>query len=315
MTTEKRGIVLSPADFSWPGWMDAIERAGLNYLGIHSSLGAVVEFLESAVGQRLLREAEPRGIDVNFEMHVMGELLPRELFADAPAMFRMNDAGARTPDANLCVSSHGALAIAQQNALKCAARLRQFRRISRYYFWPHDNKPWCHCPPCRELSASDQALTLANALCESLRSEQPDAEVAYLAYTTTLEAPARVTPHRGVFLQYAPIGRSFEHALDDETCEKNCAHVAGLRRLCQRFEPGRAEVLEYWLDVSMFSHWRKPAVKLPFSEQIVRRDVAFYRAMGFERFSTFGVYIDAEYVRRFGSPPLEAYGRALAARQ
>jgi hypothetical protein len=148
-------------------------------------------------------------------------------------------------------------------------------------------------------------------MCEALREAQPDAQVAHLAYATTIEAPARVRPARGVFLQYAPIFRCYDHELDDPSCDKNRGHITGLRRLCECFGSESAEVLEYWLDVSLFSSYKKPAIRLPFSEQVLQRDVAFYRGLGIRRFSTFGVYIDADYVRRFGPPPLAEYGRAL----
>jgi len=310
-TTIKRGIVLSPADFTWDEWIERIAGVGLNYVGIHSSLEAIISFLDSPAGQAVLAAAERNRVDVNFELHVMSELLPRGMFAERPELYRMDESGKRTPDANLCVSSADAISIVQENTLRVAAVLRKFHDVNRYHFWPHDNRPWCLCAACSNLSFSDQALVLTNAMCEALREQQLDAQVAHLAYATTIETPARVRPARGVFLQYAPIFRCYDHGLDDPSCDKNRGHIAGLRRLCGYFGSESAEVLEYWLDVSLFSSYNRPAIRLPFSEQVLQRDVAFYRGFGIRRFSTFGVYIDADYVRRFGPPPLAEYARAL----
>jgi hypothetical protein len=307
----KRGIVLSPADFTWDGWPARVADAGLNYLGIHSSIEDVLSFLRTARGEAVLAEADRLGIAINFEMHIMSELLPRAHFESCPEMFGADDTRRRTPDANPCVSSARALEIIGENARRHAAALREFSDINRYYFWPHDNRPWCRCTSCRGLSFSDQCLVFTNALCGALREAQPDARVAYLAYATALEAPSAVRPAEGVFLQYAPISRCYDRALGDPDCAENRRHVDALRALCRCFGMAEAEVLEYWLDVSRFSGWRKPAVRLPFWPEVFTLDVAFYASLGIRRVSSFGVYIDADYVARHGAPPLAEYGRAL----
>lgn len=307
----KKGIVLSPNDFTWDGWLPALREAGLNYVGLHSSLDAITSFLESREGERVLAAADGARIDVNFELHILSDLLPRSLFESDPTFFRVDEEGNRTADANLCVANASALTIVCENTCRHAATLRRFHEIERYYFWPHDNRPWCHCPSCRELSYSEQCLLLMNAMCRALRETQPSAKVAYLAYTTTLAVPSRIAPEDGVFLQYAPIYREYDRALDDPDCEKNWSYVAPLGDLCQFFGTDDAEVLEYWLDVSRFSGWRRPAVRIPFSQEVLERDVSFYAKLGFRRFSTFGVWIDNDYVEQFGVPPLKEYGRVL----
>ena len=309
----KRGVVLTPTDLTWDGWIPGMREAGLNYLGLHSSLEGLLSFVQSPKGGAVLEAAERAGIEVDFELHIMSELLPRELFEADPACFRMDENGDRTADANLCVASRAALSIVGENARTHARSLGRFVPMRRYHFWPHDNRPWCHCPSCRELTYSDQYLVFANALCAALREVQPDAQVSYLAYTTTLDAPIGVRPEPGVFLQYAPIYRTYERAMDDPSDYKNRAHVMALQALCKWFRVEEAEALEYWLDVSMFSGWQRPAVRLPFVEENLRRDVAFYLGLGIRRFSAFGVWIDAAYVEAFGEPPLKEYGQALSA--
>lgn len=309
----KRGIVLSPADLDWEGWIEGMQQAGLNYLGLCSSFGDLLGFAVSPRGQAVLAAAVDAGIEVNFEMHVLSSLLPRHLFERSPELFRMDEAGNRTADANFCVSNETARAIVGENAREFSARLRKLGDFGRHYFWPDDYQPWCHCPDCRELTYSDQALTYANLVCEALRKVRPSACVAHLAYGTALEPPTRVRPAEGVFLQFAPIRRRYDAAFDAPDCDENRRHADVLAALLGVFDARQAEALEYWLDVSMFSRWQKPAVRLPFSEEFLQADVAFYRRQGIRRISTFGVYIDAEYVERFGYPPLQEYGAALEA--
>jgi hypothetical protein len=54
-------------------------------------------------------------------------------------------------------------------------------------------------------------------------------------------------------------------------------------------------------------------VKLPWSEEICRADIAAYRALGVRHISTFATYLDADYVKLHGDPQpaIEGYGKAL----
>ena len=63
----------------------------------------------------------------------------------------------------------------------------------------------------------------------------------------------------------------------------------------------------------MFSHWKRPAVKLPWNEAICRADIAAYRSLGVQHITTFATYIDADYVELHGDPQpvLDAYGATL----
>lgn len=74
-----------------------------------------------------------------------------------------------------------------------------------------------------------------------------------------------------------------------------------------------AQALEYWLDVSLFSSWKRPAVKLPWNAAVCRADIAAYRALGIRHITTFATYIDADYVKLHGDPQpaLDEYGAAF----
>ena len=78
------------------------------------------------------------------------------------------------------------------------------------------------------------------------------------------------------------------------------------------FPRDTAQILEYWLDCSAWSHWTKPAVELTFEKEGFDADVKAYAARGMKHITTFAVYMDADYAKRFGMLPVREYGDALS---
>ena len=125
-----------------------------------------------------------------------------------------------------------------------------------------------------------------------------------------LAAPQRVKPEPGVFVEFAPIQRDYAHRIADRdakttsTIATNPATNGGYLDLLAEnlrvFGTEHAQVLEYWLDVSRFSNWTRPAVKLPWDAAICRADIA--------------AYLDADYEKLHGDPQpaLDEYGAAFA---
>jgi hypothetical protein len=305
-----RGVVIVPDDLSFTAWPERAKRAGLTTVALHDAVSPrrLAGFVESDRGRDFLRKCRELGVDVEYEVHAMRDLLPRDRFAEEPALFRMDEKGARTPDANLCVSSEEALATACRNAVELARVLRPTTR--RYFFWGDDGRPWCRCPRCAALSDSDQALVLENRLVAALRAEDRGATLAHLAYANTLEPPRTVKPAPGIFLEFAPIERKFDVPLsgDDPANRKALAALDGNLKV---FGASGAHVLEYWLDSSRFSGWKRPPVKIPFDAGTFRKDVEAYAARGVRSITTFAVFVDADYIRLHGDPPLDAYGEIL----
>ncbi|HNU98759.1 MAG: DUF4838 domain-containing protein [Verrucomicrobia bacterium] len=307
-----RGIVLVPDDLSLADWPDRAAQAGLTTIALHhgTSPAAVAAFIGSPPGRAFLDRCAQLGLEVEYELHAMNELLPRSLFAAEPLLFRMNEQGERTADANLCVHSARALEIVSTNALRLARQLRP--TTGRYFFWGDDGLPWCRCPRCREFTESDQALILENHLVRVLRQIDPAAQLAHLAYHNTLPAPRRVKAEPGVFLEFAPIHRSYDKPYHEQTGPDVRDALAALEANLRVFPTHSAQVLEYWLDVSRFSGWKRPAVKLPWRRDVIEADAATYARLGIRHVTTFAVWIDADYVRRFGEPTaLAEYGAAL----
>lgn len=307
-----RGVVLVPEDLSATDWPKRAARAGLTTIALHhsTSTGNVASFIESPRGQQFLRECARLGLHVEYELHAMRDLLPRDLFDRHPEWFRMDEQGKRVPDANLCVTSKPALEIVATNAVRLARRLPP--TTSRYFFWGDDGLPWCRCPGCREFSDSDQALLLENRIVGELRKLDPGAELAHLAYANTLAPPAKVKPAPGVFLEFAPIYRRYDVPYARQTGPEAKDALSALDANLAVFPRATAQALEYWLDVSRFSKWKRPATELPWDERVLVDDAETYAKMGIRHVTTFAVWIDADYLERFGEPvAIRQYGAAL----
>lgn len=306
-----RGVVLVPEDLTLTDWPERAHRARLTTIALHhqNSPNAVIRCVESEAGQRFLNRCRQLGIEVEYELHAIKELLPRDLFAKTPELFRLNDKGQRTPDANCCVHSEQALEIVAQNAVAIAKRLRP--TTGRYFYWGDDGQPWCACPKCRGLSPSEQALVVENHICQALRTVAPKAQVAHLAYSNTLRPPRQIKPVPGVFLEYAPINRRYDVPYAQQDPNRGDG-LSALDANLEVFPRDTAQVLEYWLDVSRFSRWKRPGVKIPWKNDVFLDDVETYRNRGIRHVTTFAAWIDADYEKRFG--PLDVlndYGAGL----
>lgn len=305
MMFKTRGVVISPDDLTLD-WPERAARAGLTVIALGAAPSVLIEFIGSEKGKAFLAKCRKLGLDVEYEMHAMFELLPRSLFDESPSLFRMDEDGKRVRDGNLCVHSERALAIVCRNAVRICRALKP--TTHRYFLWFDDGEPGCRCPKCREFSDSEQALIVENRMLQAIRKLDSKASLAHLAYTRTLDAPVKVKPSPGVFLEFAPFTRSYKAPLSGPSNSKD---LDALNANLKVFGAADAHVLEYWLDVSLFSGWKKPAVRLPFDERILREDVKTYASLGIRSVTTFAVYIDHEYVKMHGEPPVETYGQAL----
>jgi hypothetical protein len=121
-----------------------------------------------------------------------------------------------------------------------------------------------------------------------------------------------VRPEPGVFLEYAPIHRSYDTPYAEQTGPEVTEPIELLDANLELFPADTAQVLEYWLDVSRWSGWKRPAVSVPWHPAVFRADVEAYAARGIRHVTTFAVWIDADYVAMHGPPPVDDYGRGLA---
>lgn len=285
-------------------------------LGLHPVGGAesdahVQQMLERQAQMRpLMNRARAMGITIEYEMHVLSYLMPRSLFAEHPTWFRQNEAGKRTADFNICAGSREGLDYLGMRAAELARRLSAENHL--YYFWLDDVANYsCHCAHCRDLSPSDQQMIIVNAIQRGIRTVDPQACVAYLAYVDTLHTPTQIRPDDGVFLEYAPFRRRLDRPIDDVSCPENVSERAGLERLLDFFGRKNAKVLDYWTDNSLLSGWKYPPKPFSLRADVMRRDVEFYHRLGFESITAFGCYLGRDYADLHGKPDLTAYGNIL----
>jgi hypothetical protein len=307
-----RGVVLVPEDLTLADWPERAKQAGLTTIGLHHGVSPreVVKTVESERGREFLGKCRRLGLQVEYELHALREFLPRDLFVKDKTLFRMNDRGERVADCNLCVHSTPALDLVAEHALGTAKSLPP--TTGRYFFWGDDGAPWCRCPRCRDLSDSEQALLLENHLLRALQRLNPGAQLAHLAYANTLQPPQQVKPREGVFLEYAPINRRYDVPYARQTRAEDKDGLPALDANLKVFPPGTAQVLEYWLDVSRFSGWKRPGVRVPWKKEVFLSDVETYRARGIGHVTTFAAWIDADYVQRHGDTAfLAEYGAGL----
>ncbi|MBR2353346.1 MAG: DUF4838 domain-containing protein [Clostridia bacterium] len=317
MAQKKNGLLIHPEEIS-EYWENLILSSGVDSVGIHPRGGSIAhetlsEFLsnlKSGVYDRFLRVMKEHGMEVELECHALSWLLPRENFDAHPDWFRMEEDGVRTPKNNLCPSSEEALAVVEERSALLASLLPFHGPY--YHIWIDDTSRngTCHCERCRSLSPSDQALTIYHAILRGLKRYRSDAKLGFLAYHETMIAPT-VPPMEGMYLEYAPIHRRVDRFIGDPNCEENKRETAHLCELLEVFGREDAEVLEYWLDNSLFCGWKLPYKKLNLDEALLREDLKYYRGKGFSRITTFACFLGEDYAKEFGTPPIDAYGRIL----
>lgn len=317
-----------PEDESWfkmkgvvCSWSDVNDRSVIDYIKIARDSGLNCFSIYNAprnteLWDRFAKECADSGIDLEFEEHMLSYLLPRNLFDEHPEYFRMNKGGVRINDVNGCPSSQAALEVMKTRAKDIARNYKSTN--NRYYCWLDDGGDVCYCDKCKDLSASDQALIFENAILEGLKSVNPDAMLAHLAYYNTVDAPKNVEPAEGIFLEFAPIGRDRYHALTDTWAKgsdgrTHAEYIRALYDNLQLFPVETAQVLEYWLDDSLYSGWDPWNLKPVFWDHtLFFLDIQKYASFGIRNITCYTAYVGPAYVKKFEDIEfLYDYGRTL----
>ena len=308
-----RGLVMGWEEVSRPYELDYIDLASKNGINTFSIYNAD---RNSEAWKGFFNRAREAGIDFEFEEHMMSFLLPRELFSSHPEYFRMEKNGKRTKDANGCPSNKECLEVVKINAKDIARRYHPTN--NKYYFWMDDGGGICHCPDCKSLNASDQALLFENAVIEAVREINPEAQVAHLCYHETLDPPKKIKPAEGIFLEFAPFFRNWSYPLSNGTAKGRTGishdrYLKALKANLKIFPVETAQVLEYWMDDSLFSEWNPDKlVKIPWNPEIFKNDLDTYASFGIRHIMCYCAYVGPDYVRQFGFPDfLVEYGKGL----
>ena len=156
-------------------------------------------------------------------------------------------------------------------------------------------------------------MLVANNISKAIRSLEPNATVAFLAYLKTLPPPENIKPETGVFLEFAPVRRCYIHSINDSSCAINRKHWTYLLQLLDKSPPSTTHILEYWLDSSLFSQYKKPAIKPLYLENIVEQDLEAYSSLGITDITTFAVYMDDAYFKKWGDREFIHYSNTICA--
>ena len=136
--------------------------------------------------------------------------------------------------------------------------------------------------------------------------------MAYLAYYDTLSLPEKVKPQDGIFLEYAPIDKWRRGEGEREKYAENVKRELAARKpLIEFFGSEDSRVLEYWIDNSLFSGWKKPPKKLSCDGDEVEKDIGEYLALGYRDVSTFGCFLGADYENLYGEPDIKPFTDAV----
>lgn len=308
----KKGIILIYTDLS-DQWLELLSKAGFNTVGLHTlyqcgGVQGLLDWLALPETQALLARFEARGITIEYQLHAVDWLLPRNLFDAHPNWFRESD-GRRIGDWNLCVSNEEALSYLEQSAYRLACQLKQ--KPHDYFIWPDDClNSICRCGQCSALSGADQSMIITNRILRGLKRYDPQARLSFLAYQDALTIPT-IAPEDGVFLEFAPIDRNHHAPLagDDPANIKVRQMLSGLLDI---FPADSAQILEYFLDVSLFCKWKKEdATALNLDEERLASDIGWYRAQGVAGITTFAGFIDAQWLEKYGDDDILLYGNVL----
>lgn len=297
---EMRGLVLAWDDLSNPeviDWFDIMKRYGINTISVFG------KDYQSEEYKALRQKCVDSGIDFEYEEHAMSWLMDKSLFETHPEYFRMNEEGVRVADGNGCPSSEEGLKVIMGNVKAFADSHKPTNH--RYYTWLYDGGDICHCEECKDYNASDQGLIFENHIIKALREFDPEAQLAHLAYDNTTPAPSCIKPEEGVFLEWAPFYRRWDKPLSDTTAIRDgqkWSHADYIRMLednLKVFPAETAQVLEYWLDVSLASGWKKPQKQLDWHNDVYLDDLKTYASYGIRRITVYAAWIDPYYVETF----------------
>ncbi len=307
----KKGIVIHPEEVT-EQMMETVINAGVEVLGLHpvggketaKTLAELVELMKTEDFQNKLNYLREHGVQIEYQVHATSYLLPRELFADHPDWFRVNEEGVRSNDTNLCPSCQEALDYISDSAEKLAKIIPS--DTGKYYLWLDDiADATCHCEKCKELSSSDQAMLVFNAILKGLRRVDPNAKECFLAYSDQKWPPQKVMPDEGIFLEFAPMRNNSDKPF--ATNPENEKFIETIDPLLEFFGKEDSVVLEYWLDNSFFSDWKKPPKKFVIHPEVIREDIKFYKDKGFEEITNFACYLSDDYRELYGEAPIAEY--------
>lgn len=310
----EKGIILLNKDFS-EDWLPLLKEQGINKIGLHAlyqygGLEGHLNWWLDETTQAQIAKFEKEGFIFEHELHAVDWLLPRSLFRLYPDWFRMNEKGERVNDWNVCVSNKDALKFIEVSAYKLALLLKQ--KSHYYYIWNDDCVgSTCFCSECRKLNGADQNMIIMKHVLKGLKRYDPLAKLSFLSYQDSFEVPT-IAPDPDMFLEFAPIGRNHSEPITGDS-EINGKNRELLEKMLEIFPAKDAQILEYFLDVSLFCNWKRENAKaLDLDEEVLEKDISYYAGLGVRSITTFTAFMDEKWRKEFGNGDLKLYGKVLS---
>ena len=148
------------------------------------------------------------------------------------------------------------------------------------------------------------------AVLRGLKRYDASAKLGFLSYQDALTVP-NIAPDKDMFLEFAPIDRNHFVAMEAAD-DKNKKNRDVLEKMLKIFSAESAQILEYFLDVSLFCQWkRENAGPLHLSKERLDKDIRYYKSLGIENITTFTGFMDKEWREKFGVKDIEIYGRTI----
>lgn len=274
-----------------------LKNIGISFFGLHanpqqSSVEDFLSFLDK--NRAILNDAEKDGITVEYYLHALNYLLPREYFEKDETAFRKDENGVRTSDYNCCPSSSFSLQIIEERAFLLAKLLKQ--KSHRYHLWTDDDfggDVKCNCEKCKNLSASKQNEIIYAAILKGLKKYDSEAKIAYLVYG---EEIVEKGDYGGMFLEFAPFKRMHGVGVTDrlnEGFERRFDNAIKNFSLCD------AAVLEYFLSYD-YAGFCSDCGR-------VLSDLKWYKEKGVKEIGSFVVFPEKDYIKKYGFYGIKKY--------
>jgi Domain of unknown function (DUF4838) len=189
------------------------------------------------------------------------------------------------------------------------------------YCWQSDQYiERCKCKIDKKKRTSDLLLQRLNLFINNPKILGKK-NLAFFAHLGTWRVPRIHYPHPNIFLELAPVHRCFSHSINDQFCKINKKVVKPeIEAFLKRFSVETTQVLDYWLDASLFGRMEFKNFgwafsfgqgRIPHIPRILQKDLLYYQGLKIQKIMSFAVGLDEKYLQNFTSPMIYLYPKLL----
>lgn len=279
----RRGILVNGKPKNLLNWIDYAAKHRLNWVAVDS-----IQWFD-----RLQLEANRRGLDFDAMLPTLGN--------------------------KFCTQSRIEFDSAETQVLDLNNKM-PISNKKLYCIQPEKYISRCRCRGDKVNRVSGTILHRLNLLINNPKLYHQK-RLAFRAQLSTWNFPPVTLPHPDVFLQLAPIHRCYAHSFNDTFCQVNRSYVSPtMNQLLRIFKPKDTEVLEYWLDATLFGNrefeifgwaYRPGAGRIPHIPRLIKKDLDGYAALGISQIIVSARGLDEEYFKRFTSPTVLFYPQLI----